>query len=154
MAKKHVFLSYCHDNTAEVEQLRTDLMNAGEKVWRDEDLLPGQLWKQEISQAMADSYAVILCFSKESQNRDRSGLYPEARDAIDAYREYKPGSIFLIPVRLSECEVPRLAIDATTGLDGLQRVDLFPPGARAGNLAKLIQALRRAPDHPQQPRRR
>src|SRR5689334_9700214 len=108
MKKKHVFLSYCRDNMDQVARLRGDLSAAGESVWWDQDIQPGQDWKLEIRQAMKDAYAVVLCFSKESQARNRSGIYPEALDAISAYREYAPGSIFLIPVRLSECEIPPL----------------------------------------------
>jgi hypothetical protein len=32
-AKKHVFISYCHDNSTEVAQLRNDLLAASEPVW-------------------------------------------------------------------------------------------------------------------------
>lgn len=148
MAKKHVFLSYCHENKADVNQLRTDLMNAGEQVWWDGDVLPGQLWKQKVQEAMADSYAVVLCFSRESQQRVRSGIYPEAADAIEAYREYPPGSIFLIPVRLSNCKLPSFQINATEQMNSLQRVDLFPAPKRAKEMARLIEAIRKAPEHP------
>ena len=148
MAKKHVFLSYFREDVARVKQLREDLIQAGEPVWWDGELNAGQVWKREIRQAIKDSYAVVLCFSGRSQQRHRSGLYPEAADAIEVYREYRPGSIFLIPVRLSGCEVPSLSINATTELDGLQWVDLFPKQKRDENLTKLIRALRKAPDHP------
>lgn len=42
MAKKHIFLSYCRDNQIEAKRLRDDLIAAGEYVWWDQDLLPGQ----------------------------------------------------------------------------------------------------------------
>src|ERR1700694_2524391 len=86
------------------------LVAAGEKVWWDDDIHPGQQWKLEIQKAMRDSYAVVLCLSKELSARVSSGVYPEVKDAIAAYRRYAPGSIFLIPVRLSDCEIPLMEI--------------------------------------------
>lgn len=146
--KKHVFLSYCHDNQAEVAKLHDDLIAAGEAVWWDQDLLPGQDWKLEIRKAMRNAYAVVLCLSEETAHRITSGIYPEVLDAIAAYREYAPGSVFLIPVRLSDCEIPLIEIDATRTLDRLQFVDLFPPDRRRAGLERLLKALQAAPFHP------
>jgi len=126
MAKKHVFLSYCRDNTAEAAQLREKLIASGEVVWWDQDIKAGQDWKYEIRKAMNNAYAVVFCISKETDARTTSGIYPEALDAIAIYRECAPGSIFLIPVRLSECEIPPIEIDTTRTLSRLQYVDLFP----------------------------
>lgn len=97
MPAQHVFLSYCHDNARDAERLRKDLVAAGETVWWDQDILPGQDWKQAIRQAMKDSYAVVLCLSQESQQRVTTEIYPEALDAIAALREHRPGAVFLIP---------------------------------------------------------
>lgn len=84
----------------------------------------------------------------ETEARHKSGMFPEALDAIAAYREYAPGSIFLIPVRLSQCEIPPLEIDGTRTLDRLQYVDLFPVGKRSAGLQRLIKALRATAQHP------
>jgi hypothetical protein len=146
--KKHVFLSYCRDNKQQVEQLRADLVAGGETVWWDQDIQPGQDWKIEVRQAMKDSYAVLLCLSKESAARTKSGIYPEAMDAISAYREYAPGKTFLIPVRLSECAIPPLEIDGTRTLDRLQYADLFPSSQYRTGLKNLLSAIQKAPDHP------
>ncbi len=97
---------------------------------------------------MKDSYAVVLCLSKETDARATTGIFPEALDAIAAYREYAPGSIFLIPVRLSECTIPPIEIDATRTLDRLQRVDLFPAAEWSKGLQRLIKALQATPHHP------
>ena len=126
MIGKHVFLSYCHDNAKDAEKLHNDLIAAGESVWWDRDILPGQDWKMTIRQAMKDSYAVVLCLSKQTQQRTTTGIYPEALDAINAYREYRPGEVFLIHARLNDCEIPPIEIDGTRCLDRLQCVDLVP----------------------------
>src|ERR1700691_3639919 len=104
MDRTHVFLSYCHDDAAEVELLYDELTAAGEDVWWDRHLKGGQDWKYEIKKAIRSAYAIVLCLSARSSSRKTSGLYPEALDAIELYREYAPGSIFLIPVRLTDCE--------------------------------------------------
>jgi len=147
-AKKHVFLSYCHDNRDEVARLRSDLIAAGESVWWDEDILPGEDWKFAIRTAMKDSYAVVLCLSAEIEARSQSGVYPELLDAINFYRELNPGSIYLIPARLSSCEIPPVELDATRTLDRLQYLDLFPGAQRTTGLQRLLAALRKTPGRP------
>jgi tetratricopeptide (TPR) repeat protein len=148
VSKKQVFLSYCRDNKAEVAKLRDDLIAAGEPVWWDQDILAGQDWKLEIRKAMRSAYAVVLCLSEETADRITSGIYPEVLDAIDAYRQYAPGSVFLIPVRLSDCEIPLIEIDGTRTLERLQFVDLFPVAQRAAGLGRLVQSLQAAEHHP------
>ncbi len=144
MARPLVFLSYCHDDGEQARTLHDDLCAAGFKVWWDKDILPGQDWRLEIHRAMRDSSAVILCLSHATQSRRKSGIFPEARDAIAAYRELAPGSIFLIPVRFSECEVPFLEIDSTRNLADLQYVDLFPDSRRKEGLQRLVASIRLA----------
>ena len=117
-------------------------------MWWDQDILPGEDWKRAIRQAMRDSYAVLLCLSQEAAARTRSGIFPEALDAIAAYREYAPGSIYLIPVRLSDCTIPSIEIDDVRTLDRIQHVDLFPAAQRANGLQRLIAAIQATPDHP------
>jgi hypothetical protein len=148
MTPKYVFLSYCRENESEVAQLRDDLVNAGETVWWDRDIPTGQVWKDAIPQAMKQSYAFVLCLTKEFEQRIASGMFTEIRDAIEAFRTYGPGVSVIFPVRLSDCNVPFLRIDSNTLLDDLQRVDLFPLAKRAAGLSKLIQDLRNSPRHP------
>ena len=138
---QQIFLSYCRDDKAEVTGLRDKLLSKGYNVWWDQNILPGQDWKLEIRTAMKQSDAVILCLSRQSQERGRSGIYPEVLDAINLYREYRPGDIFLIPVRLSECTIPPIEIDSTRTLDSLQHVDLFPEGKRANGFEKILSSL-------------
>jgi hypothetical protein len=146
--KKHVFISYCHDNEKEVRRLCDDLVAAGENVWWDKkDILSGMDWKLEIKQAIQDSYAVIACFSEETDKRKQSGIYPELINAIEEYCKYPPGSIFLIPVRLSECIIPQIAINGFNALDSLQHVDLFPSETRPDGLNRLILSIQQAPEH-------
>ncbi|HWS85735.1 MAG TPA: toll/interleukin-1 receptor domain-containing protein [Pyrinomonadaceae bacterium] len=150
MAKKHkhVFLSYFHGDRASISKLRDDLKNAGEEVWWDQDILPGQDWELTIEQALRESYAILICLSKKALAQVESGIYPEARTAIEAYKRYKPGSIFLIPVRLNKCDIPPIKIDGSQRLDVLQYADLFPASKRVDGLKRLIEAIRKSSNHP------
>lgn len=148
MPKKHVFLSYCRDNQTEAAQLYGELLSAGEQVWWDQKILGGQDWNHEIRKAMKEAYAVVVCLSQETEARLKSGIYPELSDAIKVYREYRPGSIFLIPVRLSSCSIPDVEISDTKSLDSLQVIDLFPSSKRQDGVQKLIQSLKNSAEHP------
>ncbi len=147
-AKKHVFLSYVRESFDDVERLREDLIQSGETVWWDRDIPPGANWRLEIRKALKDAYAFVLCLSKDMEARESSGAFPEIRDAIAIYRELAPGRTFIFPVRLSECEVPSFEIDATTTLENLQPVDLFPAAKRPDALSRLVAALKALTGHP------
>ena len=100
--KQHVFLSYCRDNAKEARTLHDALEARGLDVWWDHELIPGQDWELEIQKAMSTSSAVIVCFSKEAAKRERSGMYPELREAIASFRKIALGNVFLVPVRFSK----------------------------------------------------
>lgn len=140
--KHHVFLSYCHDDFEEVSKLRQSLLAAGESVWWDKEILPGADWKLAIRTAMKGSYAVVLCVSDALNERQTSGLFPEALDAIGMYREFAPDGRFIIPVRLSDCEVPAIEIDSVRTLDRLQYIDLFPDSKWSEGFQALAAALK------------
>jgi len=148
MPNTKIFISYCHDNTDKATRLHADLVSQGEQVWWDKDVLPGQNWKHEIKNAMRSSCAIILCFSKQTEARSQSGLYPEARDALEMYRAFSPGVSFIFPIRFCDCTIPQFEIDGTTSLEHIQRIDLFPTSKWDERIQLLIKALRRAPNHP------
>jgi hypothetical protein len=84
------------------------------------------------------TYAV---FSHDVAARHRSGIYPEALLAIEESRQLPPGSTYLIPVRLSECEIPPIELTPTRTLQDLHYEDLFPTDHRPAALARLLQSL-------------
>ena len=71
---RHVFLSYCRDNSDEVRRLREDLSAAGESVWWDGDIPGGLSWEFAVRQALKRSYAVVVCLSRESEEQASSGI--------------------------------------------------------------------------------
>jgi hypothetical protein len=74
--------------------------------WLDEeDLLPGQDWQYEIRNAVRNNDIVIICLSKISINKV-GYVHKEIKFALDLADEQPEGTIFLIPLRLEECNIP------------------------------------------------
>lgn len=126
-----VFLCHSSKDKEVIRRLYRRLVEDKIDVWLDEErLLPGQDWQFEIRKALKQSDAVIVGLSNSSISR--SGfIQKEIRYALDIADEQPEGTIFLIPVRLDECEVPeRLRI--------WQWVDLFEDGG----YERLLNSLR------------
>ncbi len=76
-------------------------------VWLDEEkLLPGQDWRLNIEQAVEASDVVIICLSNHSVSKE-GFIQKELRYAREIALEKPEETIFLIPLRLDECDVPR-----------------------------------------------
>ncbi|KAF5422584.1 MAG: Formylglycine-generating enzyme, required for sulfatase activity, contains SUMF1/FGE domain [Candidatus Methanocomedens sp.] len=82
------------------------MYNDGFDPWLDEKkLLPGQEWEVEIPKAVKTSDVVIVCLSHKAINK--SGyVQKEIKFALDKAEEQPEGTIFLIPLKLEECDVP------------------------------------------------
>lgn len=101
-----VFLCHSSRDKAVVRKLYNRLRADGFEPWLDEEnLLPGQDWRQGISKAVRNSDAVIICPSKDSVSK--SGfLQKEIKFALDVAEEQPEDTIYIIPVKLEECEIP------------------------------------------------
>jgi hypothetical protein len=127
-----VFLCHASDDKVAVRALYQRLRASGFEPWLDEeDLLPGQDWDREIGRALRGAQLVLVCLSQRSQKRGY--LQKEIRRALDVAEEQPEGTIFLIPVRLEDCEVPER-------LRTWQWVDLYDEHG----YSKLEAALRSA----------
>lgn len=70
----------------------------------------------------------------------------ELREALAAFAERAPGSIYVVPVRLDECEVPDLQIpNLGLSLRDIHRVDLWQDGGFERLISDLQHALGVAP---------
>ena len=126
-----VFLCHSSGDKEEVRKLYNRLMADGISCWFDEeDLLPGQDWDAEIKIALRTCSHVLACISTSSISKT-GYVQKELRQALDKADEQPAGSIFLIPVRLEDCEVPDRLRD-------LHYVDLFRPDA----YSRLLRALK------------
>jgi len=129
-----VFLAYGKEDAAIVRRLSAALEAVGFSPWMDErKLLPGQNWPRSIESAIETSDFFLACYSANSVNK-RGGFQAEIRYALDCARQAPLEDIFIVPVRLTPCRVPR-SIQRE-----LQYVDLFPDWIEG--LARLVAMLR------------
>ena len=97
-------------------------------------LLPGQNWPRAIESAIETSSFFVACFSTRSVNQ-WGGFQAEIRYALDCARRVPLDDIFVVPVRLDACRVPR-SIQRE-----LQYIDLFPDWERG--VRRLVAMMRR-----------
>jgi hypothetical protein len=123
-----VFLSHASEDKSAVRRLSKRLKDDGFDPWLDDErLLPGQNWELEIEEALRKSDVILLCFSEQSVGKE--GFVQREFKRARKYQEEKPeGTIFTIPVRFDQCEIP-------FSYRELQWVD-FP-----ANYHKLVSAL-------------
>jgi len=103
-----VFLCHASQDKRIVHELYQKFVAEGWiDPWLDaKKLLPGQDWQTEIRNAVETADNVIIFLSNTSINKD-GFVQKELRLAKDIALEKSEGSVFLIPLRLDNCEVPR-----------------------------------------------
>jgi len=117
----------------QVRRAYEQLKKAGFDPWLDEnDLLPGQNWEEEIPRALKASAAVLVFLSKTSVSK-RGYVQREFRIAFDTLQEIPHGQVFVIPVKLDDCEVPEL----------FRSLHWAKAGGEGTNLTQVISSLRR-----------
>lgn len=105
-----VFLAHAFEDKEQVREIYRKLKEAGLAPWLDEiDLIPGQNWQAEIPKAIRQSDIFVACLSKPSVKK-QGYIQKEYRLALNIYAEKPAGSIYLIPLKLDDCEVPDLQI--------------------------------------------
>ena len=130
-ATAQIFLSYAREDEEKVEELYQKLSDAGFKPWMDKkDILPGEQWKSRIPQAIRRSDFFLVCLSANSVSK-RGWVQREMKQALDLWQEKLEDDIYLIPVRLEDCEAPE-------GLREFQWVNLF----EEGGWEQLVRAIR------------
>lgn len=125
-----VFLCHSSGDKSSVEKIYDRLVNDGIDAWLDKkNLLPGQNWKIEIPKAVRDSDVVIVFLSSQSVNKE-GFVQKEIKIALDTADEKPEGTIFIIPARLENCEVPERIAQ-------IHWVDLF----ESDGYTRLLKAL-------------
>jgi hypothetical protein len=131
-----IFLAYADEDFPQVRKLYAALEGQGLDPWLDKErLLPGQNWPRAIERAIERSDFFVACFSGRSTSR-RGYFHSELRYALDCAGRLPLEEVFLIPVRLEECEVPPLIRGS------IQYVDLFPDWVKG--VARIVATVRRA----------
>lgn len=91
----------------------------------EKDLLPGQVWREEVTNAVRASDVVVVCLSPEFVEKAGFG-HTEIKLALDVADEQPQGTIFIIPLKLVECDMPqrlsRWQCESLFAEDGYERL--------------------------------
>ena len=133
--KLHVFLCHASQDKPTVRDLYQRLLaEPWIDPWLDEErLLPGQDWNLEIEKAVEASDAVIVCVSSTSVAKE-GYVQKELRQVLNIALEKLEGAIFVLPVRLDDCPLPRQLRDR-------QSLDYFPVSRQDAAFDKLKKSL-------------
>jgi serine/threonine protein kinase len=101
-----VFICHAREDKSIAEMLYSRLKELGLSPWLDQkNLLPGLDWELEIEKAVKASDAIVICLSRNSVNKE-GYVQKEIKFALDSADEKPEGTIYLIPLKLEECEMP------------------------------------------------
>jgi cell division protein FtsZ len=129
----NVFLCHSSGDKPIVRKLYQRLYSKrGIDPWLDEaNLLPGEDWNYEIAKAVEETDVVIVCISRNAVSKE-GYVQKEIKRALDVADEKPEGTIFIIPLKVEECDVP-------DRLRNWQWVNYYEEGA----FARLMQSLRK-----------
>jgi hypothetical protein len=131
-----VFLCHATGDKPAIRKLYRRLQSDSIQPWLDEeDMIAGQDWAIEISKAIRSSDIVIVCLSRHSVNKVWF-VQREIKYALDVAEEQPDGTVFVIPLRLEECDVPER-------LKRLQWINYFTDGG----YEKLMRSLKARAKH-------
>lgn len=129
-----VFISYAREDMYAAERFHRELTSAGLNVWFDKSsLLPGQDQKVSIKQAINESRYFLAILSRNSVNK-KGFVQKEVAEALEIIKEFPPSEIFIIPVRLDDCEPSHIK------LKDFHWADMFPRWE--DGFAKVLSAIR------------
>lgn len=132
MSAPKIFLCHASEDKDTVASVHAQLHAFGFQPWLDKiDLLPGDDWQCEIPKVIKASDFVMVFLSTTSVSK-RGYVQKEFKLALDVLDECPEGTIYLIPVKLDDCNVPQKFAH-------LHYVSLREPGA----LEKIAKAIRR-----------
>lgn len=135
-----IFLAHASEDKESVRAIHSILAAQGFETWLDEiDLQPGDNWQIEIPRAIRSSDIFIACLSRKSVEK-QGYIQKEFRLALDTYAEKPPGSLYLIPLKLDQVEIPDLQLpEFGVRLRDIQWLDFWKPDG----VERLIKAIKR-----------
>jgi hypothetical protein len=101
------FLCYAKENQDIVREFSRRLKSEGwiDPWFDEEDILPGQIWQDSVVNAVRQSHAVIV-FLSQVAIASEGFFHKELKLALDTAAEKPEGTIFIIPIRIDDCDVP------------------------------------------------
>jgi formylglycine-generating enzyme required for sulfatase activity len=102
-----VFLCHSKNDIKIVRELYEKLrVEPWIEPWLDEEnLYPGQDWNLEIEKAIETTDEILVCLSNNSITKE-GYVQKEIKIALDCFDRKPEGAVFIIPVRLEECNPP------------------------------------------------
>jgi ABC-type branched-subunit amino acid transport system substrate-binding protein len=136
-----IFLACASEDRNKVEEIFNKLNENGYKPWLyKKNLSGGQNWPEKISEAIENSDIFIACFSANSIKKKRY-VQKEYKLAVEEYAKRKkanPKKIFIIPLRLDPCQLPKLKSKCgKVRLPDIHRIDYWG----LDGFEQLIQAI-------------
>lgn len=120
MKQTGIFISYARNDLDAAKRLYDDLVSGGLEPWLDiESILPGENWKLAIKKAIADSRYFLALLSKHSVTK-QGYVQKEVREGLEILDTFPPNKIYLIPIRLDDCN------PSYEQLNDLHWLDMFP----------------------------
>ena len=134
-----IFLAHASEDKAAVLDLYDRLKSKGYKPWLDKkDLIPGQNWRKEIPKAIKNSQIFIACLSQRSVSK-QGYVRREFRLALNEYAEKTSDTIYLIPLKFDECEMPDLELEQLgVSMSDIHWLDYWEPDGFE-NLVRAIE---------------
>lgn len=140
--KKKVFVSYVKDNAKEVERICKTFDQSDIEYWIDrQNIEPGEIWKQAIKNAINKGAFYLACFSSESTSKEETYMNEELSLGVDILKSKQYNSGWLIPIKLSPCEIPQLDIGAGKTLQDLHYLNFHENWDI--EMARLIDIIKR-----------
>ncbi|PHN03441.1 toll/interleukin-1 receptor domain-containing protein [Flavilitoribacter nigricans] len=101
-----VFISHAKEDSDIVRHLYDLLKRAGFNPWFDEvNLIVGQQWKSEIEQVIEQTDVFIFCLSNAAVHK-KGYVHAELNIALDQASLMPEGQVYILPVRLDNCQIP------------------------------------------------
>lgn len=127
-----VFLCHAKEDLHIARAFRNTLLQYNYDVWLDDNnILPGHTWEIEIQRAVRTSDIFLVCLSSSWIKRP-GYIQKELKIALEEAQKKPEGSIFILPTRFEDCEVPE-------SLKKIQYLDLFRDSRNS--FMKLLKTL-------------
>ncbi|MCP4353102.1 MAG: toll/interleukin-1 receptor domain-containing protein [Desulfobacterales bacterium] len=135
-AGTRVFISCAEDDSFAANKIYADLRKQGMVSWvSHKDINAGERTELAVRRAIKESDYFLVLLSTSSVN-ERGAFQKELKQAVDILAEFPHSEIFIVPVRLEDCN-PMDDI-----LNELHIIDLHKGGYNSG-LEKIVQAMQR-----------
>ncbi|MCP4603784.1 MAG: toll/interleukin-1 receptor domain-containing protein [Proteobacteria bacterium] len=123
--KDFVFISHLQADRESVKRVESFLESSNIAYQSSPTGDTSRPTKADMSEAIKNCMFFIACFSINSSLNESASMHQELLQAVEEWRKRRLDSGWLIPIRFSDHQLPRLSLGAGTDLSDLQAIDLF-----------------------------